>query len=70
MLTLFNGDALKSVSFYNGFIPTQYDGRLSSVTDIQLRDGNKQDFVNTLSLEMPSASAVFEGPLLFGKWQA
>lgn len=64
MLTLFNGDALKSVSFYNGFIPTQYDGRLSSVTDIQLRDGNKQDFVNTLSLDMPSASAVLEGPVI------
>lgn len=64
MLTLFNGDALKSVSFYNGFIPTQYDGRLSSVTDVQLRDGNKQDFVNTLSLDMPSASAVFEGPII------
>ncbi|SFG51126.1 TonB-dependent receptor domain-containing protein [Prevotella sp. KH2C16] len=64
MLTLFNGDALKSVSFYNGFIPTQYDGRLSSVTDIHLRDGNKQEFVNTLSLDMPSASAVFEGPVI------
>ena len=64
MLTLFNGDALKSVSLYNGFIPTQYDGRLSSVTDIQLRDGNKQDFVNTLSLDMPSASAVLEGPVI------
>ncbi|MCR5076623.1 MAG: TonB-dependent receptor [Prevotella sp.] len=64
MLSLFNGDALKSVSFYNGFIPTQFEGRLSSVTDVRLRDGNKQQFVNTLSLDMPSASAVFEGPVL------
>ena len=64
MLTLFNGDAVKSVSFYNGFIPTQYEGRLSSVTDVHLRDGNKQTFSNTLSLDMPSASAVLEGPIL------
>ncbi|MBM6991758.1 MAG: carboxypeptidase regulatory-like domain-containing protein, partial [Prevotella sp.] len=67
MLTLFNGDALKSVSFYNNFIPTQYEGRLSSVTDIRLREGNKQEFTNTLSLDMPSASAVFEGPIVKNK---
>ena len=71
MLTLFNGDAVKSVSFYNGFIPTQYEGRLSSVTDVHLRDGNKQTFSNTLSLDMPSASAVLEGPILKNRlsWQ-
>src|SRR3712207_7683058 len=28
MFSPFNGDVLKSVSFYNGFIPTQYEGRL------------------------------------------
>ncbi len=67
MLSLFNGDALKSVSFYNNFIPTQYEGRLSSVTDIHLREGNKQEFANTLSLDMPSASAVFEGPIIKNK---
>lgn len=67
MLPLFNGDAIKSVSFYNSFIPTQYEGRLSSVTDVRLRDGNKQQFANTLSLEMPSASAVLEGPIVKNK---
>lgn len=67
MLTPFNGDVLKSVSFYNGFIPTQYEGRLSSVTDSRLRDGNKQAFVNTLSLDMPAASFASEGPLLKNK---
>lgn len=67
MLTLFNGDALKSVSFYNSFIPTQYEGRLSSVTDVHLREGNKRDFASTLSLDMPSASVVLEGPIVRDK---
>lgn len=67
MLSPFNGDALKSVSFYNGYMPAQYEGRLSSITDVRLRDGNKRDFVNTLSLDMPAASAVFEGPIVKNK---
>lgn len=67
MFSPFNGDVLKSVSFYNGFIPTQYEGRLSSVIDSRLRDGNKENYVNTLSLDMPAASAVFEGPIIKNK---
>lgn len=67
MLSPFNGDALKSVSFHRSFIPTQYEGRLSSVTDSRLRDGNKEKFVNTLSIDMPAASAVLEGPILKNK---
>lgn len=67
MLSTFNGDAIKSVSFYNSFIPTQYEGRLSSATDVRLRDGNKTTFVNTLSLDMPAASAVLEGPIVKDK---
>src|SRR3712207_7469919 len=67
MFSPFNGDVLKSVSFYNGFIPTQYEGRLSSVIDSRLRDGNKENYVNTLSLDMPAASAVLEGPIIKNK---
>lgn len=67
MLTLFNGDAVKSVSFYNSFIPTQYEGRLSSVTDVRLREGNKREYASTLSLDMASASVVTEGPIVKDK---
>lgn len=67
MLPLFNGDAVKSVAFYNSFIPTQFEGRLSSVTDVRLREGNKQEYVNTLSLDMPSVSAALEGPIVKNK---
>ncbi|MDD7256969.1 MAG: TonB-dependent receptor [Prevotellaceae bacterium] len=66
-LTAFNGDALKSVSFYKGFIPSKYEGRLSSVTHAQLREGNKQRYVNTLSADMNSAGATLEGPIIKNK---
>lgn len=64
LLPIFNGDAIKSASFYNGYIPTQYEGRLSSVMDVKLRNGNKNKFEHTVSLDVASVSAVSEGPIV------
>ncbi len=36
----FNSDAIKDVSIYKGGMPSQYGGRLSSVMDITMKDGN------------------------------
>jgi hypothetical protein len=36
----FNSDAIKDVSVYKGGMPAQYGGRLSSVVDIKMKDGN------------------------------
>ena len=67
LLPIFNGDAIKSVSFYNGYIPTRYEGRLSSVMDVKLREGNKSKFEHSLSLDVASASIVSEGPIVKNK---
>lgn len=67
LLPIFNGDAIKSVSFYNGYIPTRYEGRLSSVMDVKLREGNKSKFEHSLSLDVASASTVSEGPIVKNK---
>lgn len=67
MLPSFNGDAIKSVAFHKSFFPAQFEGRLSSVTDIKLKDGNKTKHSQALSLDMPSASAMFEGPIIKNK---
>ena len=66
-LSAFNGDAIKSVTFHNSFFPTEYEGRLSSVTDIRFKEGNKQKFSETLTLDVPAASAEFEGPIIKNK---
>lgn len=60
----FNGDAVKNIIFHKGYFPTKFAGRLSSVTEINLKDGNKTEHNQTLTLDMPAASVFFEGPLL------
>lgn len=64
MMPVFNGDAIKSVTLHKSFFPTQYEGRLSSVIDIKLKEGNKNKHSQTLTLDMPSASAMLEGPIV------
>ena len=40
--SLFNGDALRSVELIKGGFPARYGGRLSSVIDMNMKDGNKE----------------------------
>lgn len=42
--SVFNGDAIKNVTLIKGGMPAQYGGRLSSVVDIAMKDGNMKDF--------------------------
>lgn len=67
MLPVFNGDAVKNIVFHKGFFPTKLEGKLSSITEINLKDGNKQEHMRTLSLDMPAASIMLEGPILKNK---
>src|SRR5688500_19442450 len=40
----FNSDAVKELTLYKGTMPAQYGGRLSSVLDIKMNDGNDHEF--------------------------
>jgi hypothetical protein len=42
--SLFNGDALKSVELVKGGFPASYGGRLSSVINMQMKEGNQEKF--------------------------
>ena len=42
--SVFNPDAIKNVEIYKGGIPAKYGGRISSILDIQMREGNNQKF--------------------------
>ena len=67
LVALFNGDAVQRISFYDSFIPAQYEGRLSSVTDIRLKSGDSLRHHQSFNWEMPSVSATFEGPVVKNK---
>ncbi len=59
----FNSDAVKDITVYKGGMPAQYGGRLSSVLDIKMNDGNNQDFDVSGGLGLISAKLNVEGPL-------
>ncbi|MCS3530185.1 TonB-dependent siderophore receptor [Chryseobacterium sp. JUb7] len=63
----FNSDALRNVTLYKGNIPAQYGGRLSSVVDVKMKDGNNQNFGVAGGIGLISSRVSVEGPLQKGK---
>ncbi|HLN19645.1 MAG TPA: TonB-dependent receptor [Bacteroidales bacterium] len=61
--SLFNGDALKSVELTKGGFPARYGGRLSSVLDINMKDGNKEEWHGEGGIGLISSRMTVEGPL-------
>ncbi|MBK7957562.1 MAG: TonB-dependent receptor [Bacteroidetes bacterium] len=63
----FNSDAIKDLSVYKGTQPAQYGGRLSSVLDIRMKEGNKKDFNVAGSIGLISSKLSVEGPIVKDK---
>ena len=61
--SVFNSDAIKDVSVYKGSMPAQYGGRLSSVVDLKMNDGNNQNFAMTGGIGLISSRLTVEGPI-------
>ena len=59
----FNSDAIKDINVYKGGMPAQYGGRLSSVLDIKMNDGNNQEYDVAGSVGLISAKLNVEGPI-------
>lgn len=67
LFSVFNPDALKDATLYKGSSPVQYGGRLSSVLDVRMKEGNKQRFAATGGLGTVSSRLSLEGPINEGK---
>ena len=65
--SLFNGDALKSVELTKGGFPARYGGRLSSVLEMNMKEGNKEEWHGEGGIGLISSRATVEGPLKKGK---
>jgi hypothetical protein len=63
-LSVFNHDAVANVDFYKGGIPARYGGRLASVIDVSMREGNKERFEKKITLSPIASRLLIEGPLL------
>lgn len=63
VFSVFNSDMLKDVKLYKGSFPARFGGRLSSVLDISLKEGDLREFKGAGSTGMISSSLMLEGPL-------
>ncbi len=67
LFSTFNVNALKNVTLIKGGFPAQYGGRLSSVLDITMKDGNKNKLKGEGGIGLLSGNLTLEGPLQKGK---
>lgn len=63
----FNSDAIKDVTVYKGGMPAEYGGRLSSVLDIKMNDGNNQKFGVSGGIGLIASRVNMEGPIVKDK---
>jgi outer membrane cobalamin receptor len=61
--SVFNPDAVNKVSVIKGGFPARYGGRLSSVIDISMKEGNKKNFSGSGSIGLISSKLTLEGPI-------
>jgi CarboxypepD_reg-like domain/TonB dependent receptor/TonB-dependent Receptor Plug Domain len=65
--SIFNSDAIKNVSLIKGGMPAQYGGRLSSVLDVSMKDGNINKFQMDGGIGLIASRFSVQGPLVKNK---
>ncbi len=61
--SIFNGDAIKNVSLIKGGMPAQYGGRLSSVLDVTMKEGNINKFQGEGGIGLIASRFSVQGPI-------
>jgi len=61
--SIFNSDAIKNVTLIKGGMPAQYGGRLSSVLDISMKEGNNQKFQVDGGMGLIASRLSVQGPI-------
>jgi len=61
--SVFNADAIKNVTLIKGGMPAQYGGRLSSVLDVAMKEGNNQKMEVDGGLGLIASRLSIQGPL-------
>ena len=61
--SVFNSDAISNVTLIKGGMPAEYGGRLSSVVDVKMKEGNNQKFAVTGGVGLIASRLTVEGPL-------
>jgi hypothetical protein len=62
--SVFNSDAIQNFTILKGGFPARYGGRLSSVLDIKMKEGNNKKFGGEASIGLISSKLTLEGPVV------
>jgi hypothetical protein len=65
--SIFNSDAIKNAALIKGGMPAQYGGRLSSVLDVAMKDGNNQKFTGEGGIGLIASRLSLQGPIIKNK---
>ncbi|MCB0703957.1 MAG: TonB-dependent receptor [Saprospiraceae bacterium] len=65
--SVFNADAIRDVNLIKGGFPARYGGRLSSVLDINMKEGNMKEFKGSGSIGVIASKLTLEGPIIKDK---
>ena len=63
MFSAFNPELINNVELYKSSIPANFGGRLSSVLDINSREGNKKEFTGSAGIGLLTSRVNIEGPI-------
>ncbi len=66
IFSVFNADAIKNVTLTKGGFPARFGGRLSSVLEINMKEGNMEEFHGEGSIGLISSKFALEGPIRKG----
>jgi hypothetical protein len=64
LFSVFNADAIKTVRLTKGGFPARFGGRLSSVLQIDMKEGNMKEFRGDGTIGLISSKLTFEGPII------
>ena len=62
-VSMFQPDILKNIKLYKGGFPARFGGRLSSVVDLRMKEGNKKEFHGSYGIGVISGDITLEGPI-------
>ena len=72
--SVFNNDALSDVKIYKGDMPANYGGRLSSMLEVNMKDGDKQNYHVNGGIGLISSRITVDGPIIknivYAQWSA
>jgi hypothetical protein len=63
LFSAFNAETVKDIQLYKSGIPVKYGGRLSSVLEVNTREGNKKQFAGSAGIGPVTSRFNIEGPL-------